>query len=86
MPFLFNIVLNLKAFPLEPGRGEDASSCYFYLISIGISSRGKHTRKRNDRHPNRKGRSKAVTICRWHDTENPGAFNKITFRTNKQIQ
>ena len=36
--------------------------------SVGHSNQG---RKRSKRNPDRKGRSKTVTVCRWHDIENP---------------
>ena len=35
---------------------------------IGNASHSHQTRKRNKRHPNWKGRTNIVTICRWHDT------------------
>ena len=39
----------------------------FIQHSIGSSSQSNQTRKKNKRHPNQTGRSKTVTICRWHD-------------------
>ena len=36
--------------------------------SIGSSSHPIQTRKRNKRHPNWKGGSKTVIVCRWHDS------------------
>ena len=35
--------------------------------SIGSPSNSDQTRKRNKRHPNWKGGSETVTVCRWHD-------------------
>ena len=36
--------------------------------SFGSFSHSSQRRKRNKRNPNQKIRSKAVTVCRWHDT------------------
>ena len=36
--------------------------------SSGSFSHSNQRRKRNKRNPNRKRRSKAVNVCRWHDT------------------
>ena len=36
--------------------------------SFGSFSHSNQRRKRNKRNPNQKRRSKAVTVCRWHDT------------------
>ena len=33
-----------------------------------IGSHSNQRRKRNERHPNWKGRSKTITVCRWHDS------------------
>ena len=40
----------------------------FIEHSTGSPSHSNQTRKRNKRHPNWKGKSKTVTVCRWHDT------------------
>ena len=37
-------------------------------LSFGSFSHSNQRRKRNKRNPNQKRRSKAVTVCRWHDT------------------
>ena len=36
--------------------------------SIGSLSHSNQPRKRNKRHPNWKGGTKAITVCRWHDS------------------
>ena len=40
----------------------------FIQHSIGSSRQSNQTRKRNKRNPNWKGRSKTITVCRWHYT------------------
>ena len=36
--------------------------------TVGSPSHSTQTIKRNERNPNGRGRSKTVTVCRWHDT------------------
>ena len=59
----------------------------FIQHSIGSPSHGNQTRKRDKMHPNWKGRSKTVTICRLHATiyiENPkDATKKIVKLINE---
>lgn len=38
-----------------------------FRSSSGSPSHSHQTRRRNKRHPNWKGRSKTLIICRWHD-------------------
>ena len=59
-----NIILNgekLKAFPLRSGTRQ---GCPLSPHSSGSPSHSNQGRQRNKRNPNRKRRSKAVTICR----------------------
>ena len=63
-----NLILNgekLKAFPLRSGtrQGCPVSPLLFNII-FGSPSHGNQIRKRNKRNPNRKRRSKAVSVCR----------------------
>ena len=60
-----NIILHgekLKAFPLRSGiRPGFSPSPVLFNIVVGILATA---RKRNKRHPNYKGRSKTVTVCK----------------------
>ena len=63
-----NIILNgekLKAFPLRSGMREECP-LFTTFIQHGfiIPCHRNQRRKRNKRNPNRKGKSKTVTICR----------------------
>ena len=65
-----DIVLNgekLKPFPLRSGTRQ---GCPLSLIqhSFVTFSQSNQRRKRNNRNPNQKIRSKTVTACRWHDS------------------
>ena len=40
----------------------------FIQHSIASCNHSNQTGKQDKRHPNLKGRSKTVTICKWHDT------------------
>ena len=62
-----NIILNvekLKAFPLRSGTRQGCPRLPLSFNSFGTPSHGNQRRQRNKRNPNRKRRSKAVTICR----------------------
>lgn len=50
-----------------------------FLFNIVLEVWAGAIRKRNKTHSNRKGRSKTVTIYRWHDTilENPKDHQKL---------
>ena len=64
-----NIILNgekLKPFPLRSGTTSTLTTIIQH--SFGSFSHSNQRRKRNKRNPNRKRRSKAVTVCRGHDT------------------
>ena len=66
-----NIILNrqkLKAFPLRSGTTRMSAFTTFIQHSIGSFSHSDQTRKINKRHPNWKGGSKTVIICRQHDS------------------
>ena len=58
--------------------GKHSTFTTFIQHSIGSPSHSNHTRKRNKRHPNWKGRCKTVIIYRWHDTNNrePPTFHQ----------
>ena len=68
----------LQVFPLRLGTRQGCP----------LSSLLCQTRRRNKRHSSWKGRSKAVIICRWHDTihREPQRFHQETTRTDKWIQ
>ena len=53
--------------------------------SIGSPSHSDQTRKRNKRHPNWKGGSKTVIVCRWRDTVYRKSYrlHQKTTRPNK---
>ena len=63
-----NIILSgekLKAFPLRVGKTWGCPLLFNIVLEVLATA----TRKwRNKRYPNQKGRSKTVTVCRWHDT------------------
>ena len=65
-------------------------SSFISLIQhvTGYTSHSNQTRRRNKRHPNWKGKSKTVSICRWHDTVHRKLqrFHQQTTRTDKRIQ
>ena len=68
-----NILLNgekLKVFPLRSGTTQECPLTLTTVIqhSIGSPSHSNQRRKRNKRSSNWKGRSKTVTVCRWHGT------------------
>ena len=65
-----NIILSgekLIVFPPNWKQDKDAHSCHLYLTQYWKSGHSNQIRKRNKRHPNWKGRSKTITICRRHD-------------------
>ena len=55
--------------------------------SIGSSSHSDQTIKRNEKHPNWKGGSKTVTVCRWHDSVHRKLYrlHQRTTWSNKRI-
>ena len=55
--------------------------------SIGSPSHSNQTRRRNKRHPNWKGGSKTVIVCRWHDNvhRKPYRLHQKYVRPNKWI-
>ena len=66
-----NIILKgqkLKAFPLRSAQDMDVLFTTSIQHSIGSLSHCDQTRKRSKRHPDWKGRSKTVIVCRWHDS------------------
>ena len=69
-----NIILNgekLKAFPSKIRNKERVSTFTTIIQHSSISpSYSNQRRKRNKRNPAWKRRSKALTVCRWHDTVN----------------
>ena len=63
-----NIILNgekQKASPLRLDK--DVHSHHFIQHCFGSPSHSNQSRKRNKRNPNRKRRSKTLTVCRQHD-------------------
>ena len=66
-----NIILNcekLRAFPLRSGTRQRCTLSPLLFSSFGSPSYSNQRRKRNKRNPGQKRRSKALTVCRWHDT------------------
>ena len=63
-----NIIFNglkLRAFPLRSGtRQRCPLSPLLFNIVFASLNHSNHTRKRNKRHPNWKGGSKTITVCR----------------------
>ena len=55
--------------------------------SIGSPSHSDQIRKRNKRHPNWKGESKTVIVCRWHDSVHRKSYrhHQKTTQPNKWI-
>ena len=65
-----NIILNgekLKAFPLKSGTRQGCPLTTTIQHSFGSVGHSNQSRKRNRRNPDRKRRSKTLTVCRWHD-------------------
>ena len=70
-----NIILNgekMKAFPLKSGTIQESwTRVPTFTTTIQHSSgsfgHSNQSRKRNNRNPNLKRRSKTLTVCRWHD-------------------
>ena len=70
-------------------RNKTAMSAFTSLIQHSTGSPSHSNQKRrNKRHPNYKGRSKPLFICRWHDTvyKECQIFHQETTRTDKWIQ
>ena len=67
-----NIILSgekLKAFPLTTGTRQGCPrSPLLFNIVLEVQGTAIRQKIRNKRHPNWKGRSKTVTVCRWHGT------------------
>ena len=65
-----NIILNgekLKAFPLKSGTRQGCPLTITIQHSRGSPNHSNQRRKRNKRNPDWKGRSKTLTVCRWHN-------------------
>ena len=65
-----SIILNgqkLQAFPLRSGTRQECLLSPLIQHSTGSRSYSNQTKRRNKRHPNWKGRSKTVFLCRCHD-------------------
>ena len=65
-----NIILNgVKAFPLRSGTRQGMPTFPTIIQHSSGSPRYSHQRRKNNkRDPDCKGRSKALTVCRGHDT------------------
>ena len=66
-----HVILNgekLKAFPLWSGTRQGCPLSLHTQYSFGSPSYSNQRRKINQRNPDQKRRSKALTVYRWHDT------------------
>lgn len=65
---LTNIILNSQGWLLLSNRKKTRISLFDVSIQhcMGGSSQGKLSKKRKQKHPDRKGRSKMIAICRWY--------------------
>ena len=67
-----NIILNDEKLKVSPSniRNETRVSAFATIIqhSSGSPSYSNQGRKRNKRNPDWKRRSKALSVCKWHDT------------------
>ena len=85
-----NVILNgqkLKAFPLRSGTRQRCplSPLLFNIVLEVLATVIRQ--EKNKRHPNWKGGSKAVTVCRWHDSvhRKPYRLPQKTIWPNKWI-
>ena len=82
-----NIVLNgenMKLFPLGT-KTRMSTLIIFIQYTIRSPDQSNQAIERYKRHPNSKGRSKTVTLCRWHDIicRKPKRFHQKIVRTNE---
>ena len=78
-----------KSFPPKIGHKMRVSTFTTSIQhSIGNYGHSDQTRKRSKRHPNWKGGSKTVIVCRWHDSihRKPQRFHQETTWTNKRTR
>ena len=82
-----NIILNgqkLKSFPLRSGtrQGYPHSPFLFSIVLEVLDFLISQIRKINKRHPNWKGRSKTVIVCRWQESLHRKSFRLHLKRTS----
>ena len=72
-----NIILNGKKLKTVQDQEQCQLSLLLFNIVLEVLARAISQEKRNKRHPNGKGRSKTISICRWHfSIEDPKDFTK----------